>query len=219
MKNQTNTTVNRMNAPFSNKLTKSLLLGLGLGAMATLSACSDSSQTDTDQASQTEQVSKSVESSPAQQNAMDVKQPAPEASEKQPLASLPEAAKEVQPEKPQLPEITPKAAIEEKTEITEKAVEEKVEELKASAQERLAVEENTISGASVFASCASCHGAQAEGGIGPKLTGQSPDEIVDKLKRYKAGEQIGPLTGMMAPMAAPLSEGEMKAVAEYVSAL
>ncbi|MBN2647194.1 MAG: c-type cytochrome [Thiotrichales bacterium] len=76
-----------------------------------------------------------------------------------------------------------------------------------------------VSGEKVYATCIGCHGAQGEGGVGPKLAGQVVADVVDKLKRYKAGEQVGPMTGMMAPMATGLSEADMQAVAEYVTKL
>ena len=57
-----------------------------------------------------------------------------------------------------------------------------------------------------------------EGGVGPALNNQSADDIVAKLKKYKAGEQVGPMTGMMAPLAQALSEEDMQAIAEYISA-
>ena len=67
--------------------------------------------------------------------------------------------------------------------------------------------------------CVGCHGENGQGVIGPKLAGQKPEEIVSKLKMYKAGEQMGPMTSMMAPMAMSLSETDMENIAEYVSGL
>ncbi len=39
------------------------------------------------------------------------------------------------------------------------------------------------------------------------------------LKKYKAGEQVGPMTSMMAPMAAGLSDADIENIAAYVSGL
>ena len=61
--------------------------------------------------------------------------------------------------------------------------------------------------------------AAAEGGLGPKLSGQAPADVVAKLKAYKAGEQVGPMTSMMAPMAAGLSDADMENIAAYVASL
>ncbi|NPA71705.1 MAG: cytochrome c [Gammaproteobacteria bacterium] len=74
-------------------------------------------------------------------------------------------------------------------------------------------------GEKAYATCVGCHGASAEGGVGPRLNNQASADIVAKLEKYKAGEQMGPMTGMMAPMAAGLSTDDMKAISEYVVTL
>ncbi len=96
-------------------------------------------------------------------------------------------------------------------------VEEKVEEAVVAVEETVA-EVTAPAGKDKYASCAGCHGAMGEGGVGPALNNQSADDIVAKLKKYKAGEQVGPMTGMMAPLAQALSEEDMQAIAEYISA-
>lgn len=211
----------------SNRLTasvaRSILLSVAMGATIALSGCSDNEQTaEAPTSTVTEQV---------QQNTMDVKQPEPEVKEKPSLVEkveIPEQATTAEPEsKPveakqtqaaavknseqQTPEIAPKAA---------QAVED-AQQMKTNiaSKAETATTVAKVDGQQVYTTCASCHGAQAEGAMGPKLAGQPVAEIVDKLRRYKAGEQIGPLTGVMAPMAAPLSEEQMQAVAEYASAL
>lgn len=78
---------------------------------------------------------------------------------------------------------------------------------------------DATAGASAFGSCIGCHGAAGEGGVGPKLAGADPASTVDKLKKYKAGEEVGPMTGMMAPMAAGLSDADMENIAAYVAGL
>ncbi|VAW47021.1 hypothetical protein MNBD_GAMMA03-1201 [hydrothermal vent metagenome] len=77
----------------------------------------------------------------------------------------------------------------------------------------------SVDGAKVYASCAGCHGGNAEGGVGPTLNSQTAEAVSDKLNRYKAGEQLGPMTGMMTPIAKGLSDAEIKAVSEYVITL
>ncbi len=76
-----------------------------------------------------------------------------------------------------------------------------------------------VDGAKVYASCSGCHGVKAEGGVGPNLNAQASSAVIDKLNRYKAGEQIGPMSGMMTPIAKGLSDAEIKAVSEYVVTL
>ena len=78
---------------------------------------------------------------------------------------------------------------------------------------------SAVDGAKIFASCAGCHGSKAEGGVGPNLNAQTASDVADKLTRYKAGEQIGPMSAMMNPIAKGLSEADIKAVSEYVVTL
>ena len=65
--------------------------------------------------------------------------------------------------------------------------------------------------------CAACHGPQGQGGLGPKLQGQTADEIISKLLAYKAGEQLGPQSMMMWPTAKQLTEGQIGATGVYIS--
>lgn len=74
-------------------------------------------------------------------------------------------------------------------------------------------------GQAAFSTCVGCHGAAGEGGVGPKLAGQDASAIKAKLHKYKAGEQVGPMTSMMAPMAAGLSDADIENIAAYVATL
>ena len=65
--------------------------------------------------------------------------------------------------------------------------------------------------------CAACHGPQGQGGLGPKLQGQTPDEIISKLLAYKAGETLGPQSMLMWPTAKQLTEGQIGAIGVYIS--
>ncbi|QCU90583.1 c-type cytochrome [Thiomicrorhabdus sediminis] len=78
---------------------------------------------------------------------------------------------------------------------------------------------DATAGQAAYATCIGCHGGAAEGGVGPKLAGQAAADIVAKLQKYKAGEQVGPMTSMMAPMAAGLSDADMENIAAYVAGL
>ncbi|MDX1795752.1 MAG: c-type cytochrome [Hydrogenovibrio sp.] len=78
---------------------------------------------------------------------------------------------------------------------------------------------NAAAGEATFATCAGCHGADAHGGVGPKLAGLPAKKVVELLHKYKNGEQMGPMTSMMAPMAAGLSDSDIENVAAYVSGL
>jgi len=74
-------------------------------------------------------------------------------------------------------------------------------------------------GQAAYATCVGCHGAAGEGGVGPKLAGQAAADIVAKLHKYKNGEQVGPMTSMMAPMAAGLSDADIENIAAYTASL
>ncbi len=78
---------------------------------------------------------------------------------------------------------------------------------------------DAAAGKASFATCVGCHGANAEGGVGPKLAGQAAADIVSKLNDYKAGKQVGPMTSMMAPMAAGLSDADVANIAAYTASL
>lgn len=66
--------------------------------------------------------------------------------------------------------------------------------------------------------CAGCHGAQGHGipSQYPRLAGQNPDLVFGWLKAYATGARPH---AVMGPLAAKLSDGDMKALAEYISGL
>ncbi|GAB5452801.1 MAG: hypothetical protein Hals2KO_31290 [Halioglobus sp.] len=74
-------------------------------------------------------------------------------------------------------------------------------------------------GAAAYAGCIACHGAQGEGGIGPKLAGQSSDDIYGKLLQYKNGETVGNQSALMWGQAAMLGDDDMKNIAAFVETL
>jgi len=69
----------------------------------------------------------------------------------------------------------------------------------------------------IMNTCAACHGPQGQGGIGPKLQGQSADDIIGKLLKYKAGKQVGPQSMLMWGTAKGLTEGQIGAIGVYIS--
>lgn len=104
-----------------------------------------------------------------------------------------------------------KTAVVDKTTEATAAVTDSVAEKKADV--------SAIDGAKIYANCSGCHGANGGGGVGPVLNNQASSDIADKLQRYKAGEQLGPMSGMMQPIAQNLSDAEINAVAAYASSL
>ncbi|GKT11338.1 MAG: hypothetical protein ISEC1_P0302 [Thiomicrorhabdus sp.] len=78
---------------------------------------------------------------------------------------------------------------------------------------------DAAAGKARFGQCATCHGAAGEGSIGPKLAGQSAADIIAKITAYKAGETRGPMTSMMAPMAAGITDSDLKNLVAYITTL
>lgn len=74
-------------------------------------------------------------------------------------------------------------------------------------------------GEASYAGCIACHGAAGEGGIGPRLAGQSAAEIVDKLLRYKKGETIGSQSNLMWAQAGQLSDADIDNLGAFVESL
>jgi cytochrome c553 len=79
--------------------------------------------------------------------------------------------------------------------------------------------QNADLGKAKFATCAACHGAQGQGGAGPKLAGQKPEVIVQKLTAYKNKEQRGPQSALMWGMAGALSADDIKNIAAYTATM
>lgn len=74
-------------------------------------------------------------------------------------------------------------------------------------------------GQAKIASCTACHGAQGQGGVGPKLQGQKPEVIVKKLTAYKNKQQVGPQSQLMWGIAAGLSSADIANIAAYTATL
>lgn len=184
--------------------TKRTLLASLVVAALSLSACSEEAAEKPTYSSD----SGSGVSMPSSQqtSAADVKQPEP----------APMAEPEVKVEAPAVEEVKKEAvAVKEDVKQEVKAAVEKVEAKVAESPAPAVVA--GPSGAALYGSCVGCHGAAGEGGVGPKLQGQSTADVAAKLRQYKAGENVGPMTAMMAPMAQGLSDAEIDAVSEYIA--
>ena len=79
--------------------------------------------------------------------------------------------------------------------------------------------QDVVSGKIKYASCGACHGAQGQGGVGPKLAGQKAEVIVNKLTTYKNKGQIGAQSQLMWGIAAGLSPADIANIAAYTSTL
>ena len=82
-----------------------------------------------------------------------------------------------------------------------------------------AMAQDAGAGKTKFATCAACHGAQGQGGAGPKLQGQKPEDIVKKLTAYKNKEQRGPQSALMWGQAAALTTDDIKNIAAYTATM
>ncbi|MDG6778161.1 c-type cytochrome [Thiomicrorhabdus sp. zzn3] len=192
-----------------NQLTQSLfgqktvtgraLLVAGMVSVLALSGCSkDESETYS-----SESGAGVSAPAPSQPSAADVKQPVQ--AEPAPQVAEPADAQEI------------KEAVDERLDAIKQQAEDGAQQ---QVEEQAAAAVSTAkSGSGIYATCVGCHGGSGEGGVGPKLAGQSKDALVDKLTRYKAGEQIGPMTAMMQPIVSGLSEDDIQAVAEYITTL
>lgn len=76
---------------------------------------------------------------------------------------------------------------------------------------------DAAAGKSKAASCGACHGpdGNSTNPLWPKLAGQHAAYLVKQLEAFKSGERKDPL---MSPMAAGLSEQDMKDLAAYYAA-
>jgi cytochrome c553 len=79
--------------------------------------------------------------------------------------------------------------------------------------------QDAAQGKAKYATCVACHGANGQGGLGPKLSGQRPEVIVQKLTAYKNKEQRGPQSALMWGMAGALSADDIKNIAAYTATL
>jgi cytochrome c553 len=72
-------------------------------------------------------------------------------------------------------------------------------------------------GAKFGAVCAACHGADGNSGVpaNPKLAQQHPDYLMKELQDFKSGKRSNPI---MQPMAAQLSDADMKNIAYWAGA-
>ena len=74
-------------------------------------------------------------------------------------------------------------------------------------------------GKKLYTACAACHGVNGEGGVGPKLQGQTNDAIVSMLTQYKNGETRGAQSALMWGQSAALSAEDMANIGAFVESL
>jgi len=74
-------------------------------------------------------------------------------------------------------------------------------------------------GQKLYTACAACHGMNGEGGVGPRLQGQTQDAIVSMLTQYKNGETRGAQSALMWGQSAALSSDDMANIGAFVESL
>ena len=67
-------------------------------------------------------------------------------------------------------------------------------------------------------SCRACHGNKGQGASSyPKISDKEPDDIADKLERYRAGEKFGPNSVLMIQQAKKLSDADIASLSIYIA--
>jgi cytochrome c553 len=72
-------------------------------------------------------------------------------------------------------------------------------------------------GEKLWGGCMGCHGQNGEGGLGPKLSGQTFDYISGRLITYKNRGKVGSQSNMMWSQASALSDQDITAVSKYIA--
>ncbi len=115
-----------------------------------------------------------------------------------------------------------KKAVEMKDEAVEKVAEatDTVKETAANAVDSAAGNE---AGKALYAKCAGCHGADGKTkalGKSEIVAGQSVETLVKSLQEYKAGTRnVAGMGTLMKGQVASMSDDDIKAVSEYISAM
>jgi cytochrome c553 len=129
-------------------------------------------------------------------------------------------------------ETTAKAveATKEAAEATKEAASEAVDSAKegvaaaaATATAAVADTAENVAGAAAYAKCAGCHGADGKTkalGKSPEIAGQSKEDLVTKIKGYKAGTRNEAGMGnLMKGQVATMDDAAIDAVATHISTL
>lgn len=67
-------------------------------------------------------------------------------------------------------------------------------------------------------SCRNCHGARAQGMASfPELAGRDAAYLEERLEQYRAGEKVGPNSGLMIPIARELSDEDIANIAAFIA--
>ncbi len=117
-------------------------------------------------------------------------------------------------------------AVEATKDAADKAVDSAKEGVAAAAATATAAVADTatnVAGAAAYAKCAGCHGADGKTkalGKSPEIAGQSKEELVTKLKGYKAGTiNVSGMGNLMKGQVATMDDAAIDAVSTYISTM
>lgn len=66
--------------------------------------------------------------------------------------------------------------------------------------------------------CRNCHGPSARGMASfPRLTGHDAAYLASRLEQYRSGEEVGPNSGLMWPIASEMSDADIADVSAYIA--
>jgi cytochrome c len=75
-------------------------------------------------------------------------------------------------------------------------------------------------GQAKYVTCMGCHGPAGQGqAIFPKVAGKDAEYLAETMKKYRAGEMVGPNSMMMMPHAMNLSDQDIADLAAYMAGL
>ena len=74
-------------------------------------------------------------------------------------------------------------------------------------------------GEAAYMTCIACHGADGSGGVGPRVAGQSVDDLAAALLQYRGGETRGAQSSLMWSQARELSDDDIANLAAYMGSL
>ncbi|WP_006461048.1 c-type cytochrome [Thiomicrospira aerophila] len=192
-----------------NKLFAALFAVTITGSSLLMVGCGSENGSDAAKAVDTREVKKPAEPSvPSLDNRVEGELPEAFSAPADSMA-MPDASSRPQP--PMMAEEVPEKVVEEATEQAEP-----ISATEPVTQVAAAPAAPAANGQQLYSTCMGCHGMTGGGGVGPKLQGQSRDDIITKMNAYRAGEQVGPMTAMMAPMATNLNDAEIEALADYI---
>jgi len=112
-----------------------------------------------------------------------------------------------------------KEAATEAVETTKKGVTEAADSAKAAVGQTV----SNDAGAALFKKCSGCHGVDGKTkalGKSAEIAGESKDDLVAKIKEYKAGTRnVAGMGSLMKGQVASLSDADIDAVSGYISTL